>query len=115
MTRLFGIPNCDTVKKARKLLEQKGVEFEFHDFRKDGVTEALIAHWLKQIKWDDLINKRSTSYRQLSDEQKTLLSEQKSFQLIIDNPTLLKRPIFEFSGTMLNGFKAEQYTRLLES
>jgi arsenate reductase (glutaredoxin) len=115
MNRLFGIPNCDTVKKARNLLEQKGVEFIFHDFRKDGVSESLIEHWLEQIKWEDLINKRSTSFRQLSDEQKLALTEQKSIQLLIDNPTLLKRPIFEFGETLINGFKPEQYSQLLES
>jgi Spx/MgsR family transcriptional regulator len=115
MTKLFGIPNCDTVKKARKFLESEGIKYDFHDFRKDGVTEGMIQQWLGHIQWEELINKRSTSFRQLSDEQKSLLTEQKSYQLLIDNPTLLKRPIFDYAGTLINGFKPDQYQQLLDN
>jgi arsenate reductase (glutaredoxin) len=114
MTKLFGIPNCDTVRKARQFLETNDVEFEFHDFRKDGVTEKMIEQWLEHLEWKDLLNKRSTSFRQLSEEQKLMLTEHKSFQLLKDNPTLIKRPIFEFGKSVINGFKPEQYIQMLE-
>jgi Spx/MgsR family transcriptional regulator len=109
VTTLYGIPNCDTVKKAQKWLTTNNIIYTFHDYRKDGLDEALLTAFLKNIAWTDLLNKRSTSFRALSAEQKESLSETTVIPLFIEFPTLIKRPLLISNNTPILGFKAETY------
>lgn len=109
---MYGIPNCDTIKKAKRWLEQNNVAFEFHDYRKQGVDLAMIERFCSQLDWQTVINKRGTTYRQLTDEQKNTLSPETVGQLLVDSPAMIKRPILEINGTLHLGFKVEQYQAL---
>lgn len=109
MTILYGISNCDTIKKAQRWLKNNNITYTFHDYRKDGLDEALLHQFLKDITWTDLLNKRSTSYRNLSAEQKESLNEETIIALFIELPTLIKRPLLINDQNFLLGFKAENY------
>jgi len=115
MITLYGIPNCDTVKKARQWLESQSVEYASHDFRTDGVDENLFKGWFEQISSIELINRRSTTWRQLSDEQRGLLESGEGVDLLVEFPTLIKRPVLERDGVILSmGFKEDQYSKLFK-
>ncbi len=109
---VYGIPNCDTVAKTRRWLTANDVDFTFQNFKKDGIDKATIASWLNTIEWSALLNKRGTTYRKLSDEQKALLEEQ-NIELLIEYPSLMKRPVITFDKHVLLGFK-EGVIALLE-
>jgi len=109
---LYGIKNCDTVKKARKWLEQAGLDYQFHDFRADGLNEQQLADWCGALGWEALLNRRSTSWRQLDDADKTDLDEARAKTLMLANPTLIKRPVLTTDAATMVGFKAEQYESL---
>ena len=106
---MFGIPNCDTIKKAKKWLEAEGIEFELHDYRKQGVTEELVANFCSELGWELVLNKRGTTYRQLPQEQKDTLTEEKAVALLVEQPAMIKRPILKVDGKLHIGFKADQY------
>ncbi len=108
MITLYGIKNCDTVKKARKHLDSLGVDYHFHDVRVDGLTKEQITAWQDRIDWATLVNKRSTTWKQLDDAQRESLSEQNFADLIVANPTLLKRPVVESPQYLFVGFKAAE-------
>lgn len=110
---LYGIPNCDTVRKARKFLETNNVEFTFHDFRKDGLTLESIQAWLDKQPLEAVVNKRSTGWRQLDDSQKQQLMAGDALELLIEIPTLIKRPVLQTENTVLLGFKAEDYESVI--
>lgn len=112
MTILYGIPNCDTVKKAQKWLNLHNISYSFHDYRKDGLDEKLLHSFLTHLSWTDLLNKRSTSYRALSTEQKETLNKTNIIALFIEFPTLIKRPLLISANNTLIGFKAELYQTL---
>lgn len=109
MITLYGIPNCDTVKKARKWLEAEGLEYLFHDFKKQGLDEHKINQWLSSVGPDLLVNKRSTSWKKLTDAEKALVAEGGTAQILSEYPTLVKRPVLETENSTHVGFKAEQY------
>ena len=104
MPTLYGIPNCDTVKKARAALADKGHAVAFHDFRKDGLGAEQIAAWLKHVPMDKLLNRRGTSWRKLPDADKANEDEAHLIALMVDNPTLIKRPVIEHDGKVTVGF-----------
>jgi len=109
LTILYGIPNCDTVKKAHKWLLQNNITYTFHDYRKDGLDKALIQQFLTKLNWTELLNKRSTSFRQLTRAQKETLCEENAIALFIEFPTLIKRPLLITDDHAQLGFKAEAY------
>ncbi|MFC0403259.1 ArsC family reductase [Paraburkholderia rhizosphaerae] len=111
---VYGIPNCDTVKKARVWLEEHGVEFEFHDFRKAGVSEPLVRDWLKDVPLESLVNRRGTTWRGLSDDMKAEAdSEAGAIALMIHKPSVIKRPVVVVNGRVKAlGFAEDQYTTL---
>ncbi len=109
MAKLFGIKNCDTVKKARQWLDTHSLAYEFHDVRADGLTENQVQRWLAKVDWQVLVNKRSTTWKQLSDEVKNNLSKTNVTQVLLDNPTLIKRPVLEYEQAVFIGFKAADY------
>lgn len=101
---LYGIKNCDTVRRARKWLEGQGVDYRFHDFRADGLDAELAKLWLAEIGPDTLINRRGTTWRKLPDEVRTELDGDKAAALIISLPTLIKRPVIDNNGRLTVGF-----------
>ncbi|MEZ9337792.1 ArsC family reductase [Vibrio splendidus] len=109
---MFGIPNCDTIKKAKKWLEAEGIEFEFHDYRKQGITEELVKTFCAELDWEVVLNKRGTTYRQLNQEQKDTLTEEKAVALLVEQPAMIKRPILKVDGKLHIGFKADQYAAI---
>ncbi len=113
-TVVFGIPNCDTVKKARVWLEEHGVPFEFHDFKKAGVTAPLLEDWLKDVPLDALLNRRGTTWRGLSDDMKAAAETRAgAIALMIHKPSAIKRPVIVVNGRVKTlGFSAEQYETL---
>ncbi len=109
MTTLYGISNCDTVKKARNWLDEAGVTFTFHDFRKDGLTSQQVEGWIKSLGWETLVNKRSTTWKGLSEEAKASLNDESVIALIVEQPTLVKRPLLEHNDHIGVGFKSADY------
>lgn len=114
MTTLYGIKNCDTMKKAQKWLEANAISFEFHDYRKQGISSDLVLTFAEALGWDAIINKRGTTYRNLSDEKKALLSTAADHptdaaRLLSDNEAILKRPILLHTEQYHAGFKDTQY------
>lgn len=112
MTTLYGISNCDTVKKAQRWLSNNAVEFSFHDFRKDGLSREQLEQWSAQLGWETLLNKRSTSWRQLDEAVKNTIDEQSAIQAMLDTPTLIKRPVLDLGGQFRVGFKESDYAAL---
>jgi len=110
---LYGIKNCDTIKKAKKWLENQGIDYHFHDYRVDGIDEALLQQFLQNHSWEVLLNKRGTTWRQQSDEVKNTINETWALALMIEHPAMIKRPVLALSTAKTNntlvGFKAEQY------
>jgi len=111
MTKLYGIKNCDTVKKAQKWLATNNHQYEFIDFRQDGLSKDKVESWLQQVDWTLVLNKRSTSYRQLDDATKESLSAETVADVLLDNPTLIKRPVLEYNGQVHIGFKDTEYQK----
>lgn len=109
---LYGIKNCDTVKKALKWLEANQQSVTFHDFRVDGLTQQQIESWTEQVGWENLFNKRSTSFRNLSDAEKVDIDQTKAIDLMLTYPTLIKRPVLEHQGKVSVGFKPAQYEEI---
>ncbi|TAK61185.1 ArsC family reductase [Methylobacter sp.] len=109
MYTLYGIKNCDTVKKARIWLDQNGIAYRFHDFRIDGLTPELLHHFAEHLDWNKLLNRSSTSWRQLSAEQQSDLTLEKAMQLMLTTPTLIKRPVLDTGGRLIMGYKVESY------
>lgn len=113
MIRLYGIPNCDTVKKARTWLAKHQIEVEFHDFKKQGLTAEMVKRWLQQSTWELLINRKGMTWRGLSDEQKTISGNVAAQQLMLDKTSVIKRPLLEQDGKLLHiGFDEAAYTKI---
>ena len=107
MHTLYGIKNCDTVKKARLWLDQNGIAYQFHDFRADGLTLAQLNDFATRVDWSTLLNRSSTSWRQLSAEQQRDLTLEKAIALMFCTPTLIKRPILDTGDKLIIGFTAK--------
>lgn len=112
MTILYGIKNCDTVKKARKWLDENQVPYVFHDLRTDGLSNDLLTQLVKKSDWQLLLNKRSTTFRNLPSEIKDNLTDDVIFKTVIEQPTLLKRPLLLNEEQLHLGFKTQQYQEL---
>ncbi|MEF1254133.1 ArsC family reductase [Vibrio sp. M260112] len=109
---MYGIPNCDTIKKAKKWLEAEGVEYNFHDYRKQGIDKAMVETFCQQLGWENVVNKRGTTFRQLSQEQKDNLDQNSAIELLVEQPAMIKRPILVTNDTYHLGFKADQYAAI---
>ena len=111
---LFGIPNCDTVRKARKWLDDQGQAHEFIDLRADTPSTHKIAEWLAVVGAERLINRRSTTFKQLSQGDKAALEDDGAVSVLQAQPTLIKRPVLEWNNTVSVGFKVEEYAQLFD-
>ncbi|MCK7595694.1 ArsC family reductase [Microbulbifer sp. CAU 1566] len=114
MITLYGIKNCDTVKKARKWLEQNEVEYRFHDFRDNGMDSVPLSDWLAAFGWEQVLNRRSTSWRALDDAQKDAMDNGSAATLATETPTLIKRPVMTKGDETLFGFKADTYASFVK-
>ena len=112
MTTIYGINNCDTVKKALKWLNTNNIEFTFHDFRKDGLTEEQLNQFVEMSDWQLLMNKRSTSFRNLDDNIKQNLSDENCMSACLEQPTLIKRPVLIHNSQLFVGFKDKTYQEI---
>jgi len=113
---LYGIPNCDTVKKARTFLDENAVNYKFHDYRKDGITAEKIKGWIKQVPLDKLLNKASTTYKELTDKQKeSVINKAPAIKIMEKFPTIIKRPVLEsdHGDVLALGFKPDIYKEII--
>jgi Spx/MgsR family transcriptional regulator len=109
MTIMYGIANCDTIKKAKLWLETNGIAYEFHDYKKQGADSSILQQALNQFGSDTVMNKRGTTYRKLSDEQKEAINENTIVSVLSENTSMIKRPILVHKGKLIIGFKADTY------
>ena len=112
MITLYGIKNCDTVKKSRDWLAKNNIDYRFHDFRVDGLDEAQVNSWIAEIGLDILVNKRSTTWKELNEKMKKNFSEKNAALIIAENPTLIKRPLLDTGKQKHVGFKETEYARI---
>lgn len=115
MTTLYGIKNCDTIKKARRWLDDKQINYRFHDFRSDGLERQQVEQWIAELGWEALVNKRSTTWKTLADDAKQQMNNQTAVDAILQAPTLIKRPLLDTQQQRSVGFKASTYEALLLS
>jgi arsenate reductase len=106
---LYGIKNCDTMKKAWTWLDAHGVVYDFHDYKKAGIDEATLRGWAGQVGWEILLNRAGTTFRALPDADKVDIGEDKAIALMLANPSMIKRPVLDIGGTLLVGFKPDTY------
>ena len=110
---LYGIPNCDTVKKARAWLDARGIGYAFHDYKKEGADLLKLNAWSEEIGWEALLNRRGTTFRTLAETDKAHIDRAKALHLMQVHPSLIKRPVVEHGSTVLAGFDAEEWQRTL--
>lgn len=106
---LYGIKNCDTMKKARAWLDEHGVAYTFHDYKDGGIDPERLQKWMGKAGWETLLNRAGTTFRKLPDAQKTGLNERKAMAMMLAQPSLIKRPVLEIGSTLLVGFKPDAY------
>ena len=109
---LYGIKNCDTVKKARKWLEENSIEHTFHDVRADGLDEKKLDHWLQTAGWETVLNKRGTTWRKLDADTQQQVNEHNVSELLLEHPAMIKRPVLDVDGNITIGFKADNYQEI---
>ena len=106
---LYGIKNCDTMKKARAWLDAKGVPYAFHDYKVQGIGRAQLEGWARSVGWEMLLNRAGTTFRNLPEADKSGLDEGRALALMLDQPSMIKRPVLDLDGRLLVGFKPEMY------
>ncbi|THV24230.1 ArsC family reductase [Peteryoungia ipomoeae] len=114
-TTIYGIKNCDTMKKARTWLDEHGVAHDFHDYKAKGVDAATLDNWIGKVGWEVLLNKAGTTFKKLSDDQKNGIDAAKAKALMIEQPSMIKRPVLDIDGKLLVGFKPEIYQQTLKA
>ena len=114
MLKLFGIPNCDTMKKARKWLSDHAIDYEFHDYKKAGIDKTTLLHWEKQVGWETLLNRRGMMWRKLSEEQKQTINRENAIAIMLETPSIIKRPVLVKGKQILVGFDQDAYQSLLD-
>ena len=106
---IYGIKNCDTMKKARAWLDARGVSYAFHDYKAAGIDRGRLESWARAVGWETLLNRAGTTFRALPEKDKAALSDKKAIALMIAQPSMIKRPVLEGSGPLLVGFKPDAY------
>jgi Spx/MgsR family transcriptional regulator len=110
---IYGIKNCDTVKKARAWLDGRGVNYRFHDYRADGLDPGLLRFWCDTLGWEILLNRASTTFRNLPDSEKQGVDADRAMALMIAQPSMIKRPVLDAGGRLTVGFKPERYESMI--
>jgi len=109
-TTIYGIRNCDTMKKARSWLDAHGVSYTFHDYKRSGIDRATLEKWAGVVGWETLLNRAGTTFRKLPDSAKAGLTEARALKLMLEQPSMIKRPVLEQGRTLLVGFSEERYS-----
>ncbi|WP_135209675.1 ArsC family reductase [Vitreimonas flagellata] len=109
---LYGIKNCDTMKKARTWLDERGVAYAFHDYKAEGVDKATLERWAKEVSWEILLNRAGATFKKLPDKDRENLTEKKAIGLMEAQPSMIKRPVLDVGGKLTVGFKPEIYAKL---
>jgi arsenate reductase len=112
MTTIYGIKNCDTMKKTRTWLESHKVPHSFHDYKASGIDKPTLEGWARKVGWEILLNRAGTTFKKLSDADKEGLTEKKAIALMLAQPSMIKRPVLETKGKLTVGFKPEEYKKL---
>jgi Spx/MgsR family transcriptional regulator len=110
MTQIFGIKNCDTMKKARTWLDQHDIEYEFHDYKAAGIDQAHLERWCRELGWERVLNRSGTTFRKLPESERDPLDEKRAIALMLAQPSMIKRPILEHGKKLVAGFKPEEYS-----
>jgi arsenate reductase (glutaredoxin) len=110
---IFGIKNCDTMKKARAWLDAHKIAHRFHDYKTDGVERSQLEYWVSRLGWVVVLNRAGTTFRKLSDAERSGLTDKKAVALMLAQPSMIKRPILEKGGKITAGFRPEEYEKLL--
>ena len=108
---IYGIKNCDTMKKARGWLDEHGLAYSFHDYKSAGIDKARLAGWAKQVGWETLLNRAGTTFRKLDEADKQGLTEARAIALMMAQPSMIKRPVLDLAGKLVVGFKPELYEK----
>jgi arsenate reductase len=111
---IYGIKNCDTMKKARRFLDDKGVAYDFHDYKAEGVSETKLKDWAKIVGWEKLLNRAGTTFKKLPEEAKQDLNEAKAMTLMLAQPSMIKRPVLEAGANLIVGFAPDSYEQVLK-
>lgn len=111
--KIYGIKNCDTMKKARAWLESNGVTADFHDYKIAGVDEATLRNWIGRTGWEPLLNRAGTTFRKLPEQDRADIDEAKAIALMLAHPSLIKRPVLVRDGQIIVGFRPELYQQLI--
>ena len=106
---IYGIKNCETMKKARAWLDKHGVEYSFHDYKTAGIDKDRLTRWSKAVGWETLLNRAGTTFRKLADADKANITEKKALALMLAQPSMIKRPVLDLGGKLVVGFKPEIY------
>lgn len=109
---IYGIKNCDTMKKARAWLDKRGIEYNFHDYKTEGVLKSALDRWAKEVGWETLLNRAGTTFRKLPDRDKENITEKKALALMLAQPAMIKRPVLDAGGKLTVGFRPETYEKL---
>ena len=109
---IYGIRNCDTMKKAKAWLEAHGVDHDFHDYKTEGIDRATLEKWAKTVGWEVLLNRAGTTFRKLPDDAKQNIDERKAIKLMLEQPSMIKRPVLERGRTLLVGFTEDCYSAI---
>lgn len=112
MTTLYGIRNCDTIKKARRWLEENGVDYHFHDVREDGLSDAMLKAWVKKLDWEALLNRRGTTWRRLPASVRENIDRKGALTIMLQQPAIIKRPLLDYRKQLYLGFSAERYATI---
>jgi arsenate reductase (glutaredoxin) len=112
MINLYGIPNCDTIRKARQWLNSQGITYEFHDYKKEGLDKKLLQQWVNCLGWEALINRRGTTWRKLDESIKAHIDEASAIQIMLEAPSIIKRPLLDDGKSIYLGFKADDYAKI---
>ncbi len=112
---IYGIKNCDTMKKARAWLDSRGIAYAFHDYKSEGIAKERLKDWCDELGWENLLNRAGTTFRKLPDADKEGLNERKALGLMLAQPSMIKRPVLDVGGKLLVGFKPEVYAKELAS
>lgn len=108
--KLYGIPNCDTVKKARSWLDARGLGYEFHDYKKAGIDADTLNRWADEVGWEVLLNRAGTTFRKLGESDKADIDRGKAITLMMANPSMIKRPVVEGAGALIVGFRPDDWS-----
>jgi arsenate reductase len=114
MRTLYGIKNCGTMRKAMAWLDEHGIQYHFHDYKREGLDEARLRGWIDTLGWEQLLNRRGQMWRKLPEEVRAAIDEPMAVRIMLETPSIIRRPVLELDGDLHLGFSPDDYARLME-